>query len=86
MIELEILTGSDCSLCEAMKRSVARAIRGLEVRVRETNISVDAQLWTKYKNDIPVLFVNGSKDSQHRIDEKALRKRLKKEQQLGKGV
>lgn len=75
-IELELLSRPGCHLCEEMKASLERAAAGLDVRLREVDISADPELEERYGYDIPVLFVNGSKAFKHRATEEDLRRRL----------
>jgi hypothetical protein len=62
-----------------MKQAIAEAARDLEVRLREVDISRDAALESRYRNDIPVLFVNGSKAFKHRATVQEIRLRLRRE-------
>jgi glutaredoxin len=78
-IELELMTRPGCHLCEEMKEALVEAARGLEVRLREVDISQDSELESRYGNDIPVLFVNGSKAFKHRATVQELRLRLRRE-------
>ena len=76
MIELELMTRPGCHLCEEMKEALSQAARGLEIRLREIDISQDSELESRYGDDIPVLFVNGSKAFKHRATVQELRLRL----------
>jgi len=76
MIEVEILMRTGCHLCEEMKEALSQAATGLDVELTETDIDADEQLTARYGNDIPVLFVNGSKAFKHRANAQELRKRL----------
>lgn len=76
MIELELYTRHGCHLCDEMKDAVEQAARGLDFRLRETDIDADDELTARYGDDIPVLFVNGSKAFKHRASVAELRKRL----------
>ena len=76
MIEVEILTRTDCHLCEEMKEALSQAVTGLDVELTETDIDADEQLAARYGNDIPVLFVNGAKAFKHRATVQALKRRL----------
>jgi glutaredoxin len=78
-IDLELLARPGCHLCEEMKAALAEAARGIEVRLREVDISGDRELESRYGNDIPVLFVNGSKAFKHRATVRELRRRLRRE-------
>lgn len=76
MIEIELMTRAGCHLCDEMKEALAQAARGLVVHIKETDIDADEELTRSYRNDIPVLFVNGSKAFKHRASVKQLRERL----------
>ena len=78
-IELELLTRPGCHLCEDMKVAIFEAARGLEIRLREVDISQDGELEERFGNDIPVLFVNGSKAFKHRATVQEIRYRLRRE-------
>ena len=78
-VELELLTRPGCHLCEEMKEAISEAARGLEIRLREVDISQDSELERRFGNDIPVLFVNGSKAFKHRATVQELRLRLRRE-------
>jgi glutaredoxin len=78
-IELELMTRPGCHLCEEMKEALFEAARGLEIRLREVDISRDSELEERFGNDVPVLFVNGSKAFKHRATVQELRLRLRRE-------
>jgi glutaredoxin len=75
-IELRLLSRPDCHLCEVMKETVRQASLGLDVRFTEVDISNDEELLARFGNDIPVLFVNGSRAFKHRATAAVLRRRL----------
>ena len=76
MIEVEILTRAGCHLCDEMKEALNQADTGLDVQLRETDIDADEGLTAQYGDDIPVLFVNGSKAFKHRATAQELKRRL----------
>ena len=61
-----------------MKEAIERASTGLVVELVEVNVETDPRLLAGYGEDIPVLFINGSKAFKHRATERELRKRLLK--------
>lgn len=77
MIEVEILTRTDCHLCEEMKDALSLAATGLDVELTETDIDADEKLTAQYGHDIPVLFVNGEKAFEHRATVEELKRRLR---------
>jgi glutaredoxin len=78
-IEVELLTRAGCHLCDEMKESLFRASEGLELAFSEVDVSGDPELEERFGNDVPVLFVNGSKAFKHRASERDLRRRLLRE-------
>jgi glutaredoxin len=73
------MTRPGCHLCEEMKEAIAKAARGISIHLREVDISKDAELEGRFGNDIPVLFVNGSKAFKHRATVRELQKRFRQE-------
>jgi hypothetical protein len=59
-----------------MKQVIAEAAGGLEIRLRETDVSGNADLERRFGNDVPVLFVNGSEAVRHRATAADLRRRF----------
>ena len=76
-IELQLFTRPGCHLCDEMKAAIQDAARGLDVRLREIDVSESPELEARYGNDIPVLFVNGAKAFEHRATVEDLRARLR---------
>jgi glutaredoxin len=78
-IRVELYSRPGCHLCDEMKAAVERARLGLDVELREVDISRDEELEKRYGWDIPLLFVNGRKAFKHRATEEAIRRRLLRE-------
>jgi glutaredoxin len=78
-IDVELLTRPGCHLCDEMKASLVRVSEGLDVALSEVDVSKDPELEERFGNDVPVLFVNGSKAFKHRASERDLRRRLLRE-------
>jgi glutaredoxin len=85
-IEIELMTRPGCHLCEVMKEALIEASRGLEIRLREVDVSRDSDLEKRFGYDIPVLFVNGSKAFKHRATVQELRLRLCRESGVRRGT
>ena len=56
-----------CHLCEEMKAEMAKANCASLYRMEEINIETDEQLSARYRNDIPVLEINGIEAFRHRL-------------------
>ena len=64
---LVILTRRDCSLCERMEAAV-RDLLGPETRVEMIDIDAVPQLLARYRNDVPVLLLDGEIVCKHYLD------------------
>jgi glutaredoxin len=78
VIAITLYSRPGCHLCDDMKAVVARAIAGRrDVRIEEVDISTDPELEARYGLEIPVLLVEGKKVAKYRVEEVALRRRLR---------
>jgi hypothetical protein len=77
MIALTIYSRPGCHLCDVMKETVARVSRGMDVAVKEIDISGDPALEAQYGVEIPVLLVDGKKVAKYRIGEEELTRVLR---------
>jgi hypothetical protein len=55
-----------------MKAVVQEVARSVPLTLQEIDISSDTQLEARYRNDIPVLTINGRPAAKHRVTEAAL--------------
>ncbi|MGP0630714.1 glutaredoxin family protein [Nitrospina sp. 32_T5] len=76
MIEIEILTKSDCCLCDEAKEVVEAVLAGYPATLRLTDIESDAALFEAYKEKIPVVRLNGEDSFIYKVHPVTLRKRL----------
>jgi hypothetical protein len=67
-----IYTKPGCHLCDDLLAMVRFALRGTDVNVTERNIALDLDDYQHYKDDIPVLMIDGREVARHRISEAAL--------------
>ena len=66
-VQAVLYTKKDCSLCDKMKRQMALANCSELYSLQEVDIETDAELFTKYRYDIPVLSINGVEVFRHRL-------------------
>ena len=66
-VRIMLYTKPGCGLCEEMKSEMKKA--GLEERytLEEVDIEKDAELFTRYRYEIPVLLINGIEAFRHRL-------------------
>lgn len=67
-----------CHLCEEAKASIQAAGCEGDFTLEEINIDLDAAAYERYKNDIPVVFINGVKVFKYRVDPREFRRKLRR--------
>ncbi|MGQ0761370.1 MAG: glutaredoxin family protein [Acidobacteriota bacterium] len=67
-----------CHLCEVMKKEMAKARCAELYELQEINIEGDAELFARYRHDIPVLMVDGLEAFRHRLTADSFRAWLEK--------
>ena len=79
MVEVVVYSKPDCCLCDELKQQLQRLGTEHRFDLREVNILEDQQAFERYKDQIPVVFINGRKAFKYRLDEKEFLKRLARE-------
>ena len=75
-IRVVIYTRQGCHLCEEAKLAMTRADCAGEYTLNEVNIEDDPELLQRYKNDIPVITINGVEAFRHRVSTEAFKKKI----------
>ena len=65
--QLILYSKPGCHLCEEMKAEISKANCAALYELQEINIESDAELFARYRNDIPVLSINGVEAFKHRL-------------------
>lgn len=73
---VEIYSKPDCSLCDEAKKVLMIVKETLPFSLIETDISLNNELFEEYKEQIPVIFINGKKAFKFRVSEEELKKKL----------
>lgn len=76
MIEVIVYSKPGCHLCDEVKTQLARLSASYPFEFRESNILDDAASFEKFKEEIPVIFINGKKAFKYRLDEREFIRRL----------
>lgn len=77
-IKVEIYSKDACHLCDLAKEILFRTQQKIAFDIKEIDITRDSILYEEYKDQIPVIFINGRKSFKYRISEKELYKKLKR--------
>jgi glutaredoxin len=75
-VPVTVYSAPGCHLCEQAKEVIAAVGRTVELELVEIDISADAELERRYRELIPVVFVDGHRAFTYRVDPEALRRRV----------
>ena len=75
-ITLQLYTKADCPLCDEAKESLEPLAAQFPIQIEEIDITTNLGLFTKYKELIPVLELEGKQLFVHRIHVKVLKRKL----------
>lgn len=76
-IQVEIYSRPGCHLCDDAKAVIEPFARTYPLVLTVTNIDTDPNLRSAYGTEIPVVFINGTEAFRHRVDARALERKLK---------
>jgi glutaredoxin len=76
--QLVLYSKPGCHLCEVMKKELAKADCAELYELQEINIESDAELFARYRHDIPVLMIDGVEAFRYRLTADSFRAYLKK--------
>lgn len=74
---IEIYTKEECHLCDEAKKVMERVKKEKAFVLKEVDITSDVTLYEKYKEQIPIVFINGKKAFKFKVDEVRLRRLLR---------
>ena len=86
MIEVVVYSKPGCCLCDEVKAQLVRLQKTTRFDWREVNILEDAQAFERFKEEIPVVFINGRKAFKFHLDENEFLRRVEKLQSLERPV
>ena len=75
-IKLQLYTKANCPLCDEAKKSLEPLATQFPIQIEEIDITANLGLFTKYKELIPVLELEGQRLFVHRIHVKVLKRKL----------
>ena len=80
MVRVEIYSKKGCCLCKKAKELIDKVNLEVPFSFKEVDIGASEDLFRKYKEDIPIIFINGKKAFKFKIDEVEFRKKVRIEQ------
>ncbi len=76
LIEIVLYGRADCRLCDEAKGVLRRVAAAYPAAIREVDILAAPELDLRFREEIPVVFVEGRKAFKFRVPEGELRRRL----------
>jgi glutaredoxin len=76
MMEVVVYSKPGCCLCEEVKEKLRRLQASHAFNLREVNILEDPEVHERFKEEIPVVFINGKKAFKYHLNEKQFLKKL----------
>jgi thiol-disulfide isomerase/thioredoxin len=76
MVKVEIYSKRDCHLCDEAKTVLLHVQARTPFELVELDIEKDPALFERFKEEVPVVFVDGHKAFKFRVDEKDFEQRL----------
>ena len=73
-VEVTLYTRAGCHLCDKAKAAIraAESLYRLRIDLREVDIDDDDDLYARFTNDVPVVYIGGQEAFRHRVDPRAL--------------
>lgn len=78
MVEIVVYSKPGCCLCDEVKAQLEKLRATTRFDWREVNILDDSQAFEQFKEEIPVVFINGRKAFKFRLDEREFLRRVEK--------
>jgi len=75
-VQVILYTRPGCHLCDEAKQAIAAAGCAESYTLTEVNIETGPVLLDLYRNDIPVITIDGVQAFKHRVDSDAFRQRV----------
>ena len=82
-LKVQMYTKEGCHLCVVAREIILRVLKEIPFEFQEVDIESRNDLYERFKEEIPVVFVNGERAFTYRVHEKKLRKILKRHQPMG---
>lgn len=79
MVLVEIYSKKGCCLCNEAKKVLKRVVKEIPFSLKDIDIMTEENLFRRYKDEVPIIFINGKKAFKFKVDEQEFRRRVRKE-------
>ncbi len=76
---VKVYSRKDCGLCKEVKATIGRVNAEIPFHLKEVDIADNDDLFRRYKEDVPTIFINDKKAFKFKVDEAEFRKMVRKE-------
>ena len=76
-IRIEIYSRPGCHLCDEAKAAIEPFSQRYPLELTVTNVDSNPDLRAAYGSEIPIVMINGTEAFRHRVDTRALERKLK---------
>ncbi len=70
---------SKCALCIEARDVISKVGEDIPFQFRDVDIEANEDLYRRFKENIPTVFINGKKAFKYKVDESEFRKMVRKE-------
>jgi glutaredoxin len=78
MITVAIYSKEDCCLCDEARKTLQKVAGDFPIQIQEIDIASDPEIHELYKEEIPVITIQGERAFRYKVHETTLRKKLEK--------
>lgn len=78
--KVQLYTKKECCLCVVAREIILKVKKEILFEFQEVDIESRDELYERFKEEVPVVFVNGERAFVHRVSEKKLRRILRTHQ------
>ena len=78
-LTVEVYAKKGCKRCTSANKVIGRVREDMPFAVKEVDISKCDDLSRRYLDDVPTVFINGTKAFKFKVDEEEFRKKVRKE-------
>jgi glutaredoxin len=68
-----------CALCMDARAIITKVKKDIPFQFKDVDIEANEDLYRRFKEDIPTIFINGKKAFKFKVDESEFRKMVRKE-------
>lgn len=77
-LKVQLYAKRDCSLCVVAREIILRVLKEIPFEFQEVDIESRGDLYERFREEVPAVFVNGERTFTRRVSERKLKRVLKR--------